>query len=170
MGCWSGLKAWYFAVFLMCGVLSMCGGCGCGKTKEPPLPEVYTDRANDAAYLESLLKMRERQIEVAEVEMEIAKQMTQHVERVKAAFPQGVGEDQLQAALAADAQWQELDAKAKAQAALSQKVWEECRESIRNRILEQMQAEQDVKDGKARSVDKPLNWPPAQGADERKKE
>ena len=155
MGCWSVLKTWFCAVFLMCGVLFVCGGCGCGKTKAPPLQGVYTNRANDTVYLEQLQEMRQRQIEVAEVEVAIARRMTQHVEQVKATLPQDAGEDKLQEALAADAAWQELEAKAKAQADLAQKVWEEGRDFIRDRMIEQGQAEKDVQAGKAKSLDKP---------------
>jgi len=111
--------------------------------------------------------MRERQIEVAEVEVAIARQMTQHVERVKAAFPQGVGEDKLSETLAADPAWRDLAAKAQAQAELAQQVWEECRDAIKARIMEQGQAEKDVQRGRARSADKPYEPGVADG---RKKE
>jgi len=150
---------------VVCGGLIICGVCGC--KRKPPLPEVYLNRANDATYVEQLQEMRVRQIEVAEVQMAIARQMTQHVERVKAAFPQGVGEDTLNAALAEDPAWQELEAQAKAQADLAQQVWEACRDAIRARMLEQDRAEQDVQAGRAKAVDKPLH---ERIADDAKKE
>jgi len=114
-------------------------------------------------YKEQLLKMRERQVEIAEVEVAIARQMTQHVEQVRATFPQGVGDDTLAAKLADDPKWQELEAQAKAQAELARQDWEACRDAIRSRMMEQMQAEKDVKDGKARAVDKPREPVVAEG-------
>jgi len=132
----------------------MCSGCGGCKAK--PLPEVYVNRANDTAYFEQLLKMHDQQKEMALVQVAISQQMTQHVEQVRATFPQDVDEGTLNAALAADSKWQELEAQAKAQADIAQQFWVECRDAIRDRMLEQNQAEQDVRRGKARAADKPL--------------
>jgi len=139
-------------------------------SKAPPLPEVYTNRANDLVYLDQLLDLRERQMEVGYAQMEIAQQMTQLVERVTAMYPQGIGEDALQSALAEDPAWQDLAAQEKAQTELAAQVWEESRDFIRNRMLQQMQAEKDVQDGKAKAVDKPRERVLEKDALERKKE
>jgi len=143
----------------------LCGGCGGCKGKKAPIPEVYVNRANDDAYINQLLEMRKRQIEVAEVQVAIARQMTQHVERVRATFPQGVGDDTLAAALAEDSTWKGLEARAKAQAELANQIWEEDRDAIRDRMLEQGQAEREVQRGRARAIDKPDGPDVAKAAD-----
>ena len=125
------------------------------------------NRANDPAYQAWGMEAIKRDREVAEVRMEIAREMTQHVERVRAALPADADDAALAAALAKDAAWRTLEARAKEQQELAQKFWEENRDRMRDRILEERQAAQDVAAGKAKAI---TNSPPQGAGAVRKKE
>lgn len=162
MGCYKvfemcvRMAGWCAALVVCCG-LSVCGGC---KKKAPPLPEVYTNRADDTVYMGQLTERINQQMEVNRARMQTIQQMTQLMLRVKAELPKDADGGQLQAALAADPKWQELEAKEKAQVVLDKKILEEGRDFIRARMLAQDQDGQDVKAGKAKAIDKPLGLAP----------
>lgn len=139
------------AAFLACCAALLCGGCGCRKGP----PEVYTDRANDTAYIDSLIANSRQQREAAQARHETSILMTQCVQRVRATLPPDTGEEALVAALADDPAWQGLAAQAEAQDAAAARIYEEGLTAVRNRILEEKQALSDVQVGKAKAADKP---------------
>ena len=143
-----GWGAWRCAAFLVC-----CGllfACGCKKKEK-----VYTDRANDEAYIELLQEQVKLQKGVAVLQMETALKMTQCVQRVQAELPKDADEGALNAALAADAEWLALEAQAKEQDEESQRLLSEGRKIIQLRMQDEQQARLDVKAGKAVAADQP---------------
>ena len=172
MGCLSGLvidcppdvwrrTGWCFAALLLCCGLLLSSGCGCGKEHEAPppsLPEVYTNRANDQAWFDTVTNRFQESQALANVLVGISKQMSQHVDRVRGTLPEGAGEAALQAALAADAQWKDLEARAAAQREKMRKDWEANGAMVRDRMIADQQKQKDVVAGKAKSLDKP--WYP----------
>ena len=134
----------------------MNGGCGCRKQPEaPPLPEVYTNRANDKAYIESLLVNDREQRAAALLRYQTTLLMTQCVLRVQAVLPPDAGGDALEDALAADAEWQRLVAQAEEQDKAIARIYDSLKDTIQNRMLEEQQAMVDVENGKAVAADKP---------------
>ncbi|MCL1920684.1 MAG: hypothetical protein FWG50_06340 [Kiritimatiellaeota bacterium] len=124
--------------------------CGCKKKEK-----VFLDRANDTAYIASLYDQHEIQKTVAMRRMETSRQMTQCVMRVRSALPQGSGGDEALAdALAADAEWQRLEALAQEQDEEAVRVWEDARMLMQRRILAEAQAARDVEAGKAVAMDR----------------
>lgn len=156
MGGVSDRKAHRSVLFLLCCGLLFAGGCGCWKQKGEALPEVYTNRVNDTAYIDSILTNHFRQVAVGQARLQTAGLMTQCVLRVRAALPPDADEEALEAALEADDAWQKLVALAQKQDAESVKIYNEGVEGIRIRMLEEQQALRDVQAGKATAVDKPL--------------
>ena len=105
--------------------------------------------------MEQLTEIRKRQMEVANVLVETMSKMSQHVEQVRATLPPDVDEEALMAALAKNAEWQALAAKAQEQRDLDKKILEEANTVIRARALEEAQAIKDVEAGKVRALDVP---------------
>jgi hypothetical protein len=123
------------------------------------LPEVYTNRANDPNWFPAMTNELRKAQDVAKVGEKISMQMTQHVERVKATLPEDADEEALQMALALDETWAYLMSQKKAQEALAEKTWADSRELVRAKIVEEMQAQQDVKAGRAKAKDTPRERP-----------
>jgi len=150
---------WCCAALALCCGLLLSSGCGCNKKKAPPLPEVYTYRANDTNYFNALHLERQKQMAAEMARYETTQKMTQLVARVRAAYPQGVSEEVLQAALAANAEWRDLEAREIEQKEFAKQVRDGSFDVVRSRILEEQQAQKDVKAGKAKAVDKPRERP-----------
>ena len=142
---------WCCAALVLCGGLLFSGGCG-GCSKKP---KVYTSRANDPAYGEMLVEERLKQLKAEQAWHDTAMQMTQLVARVRAAYPQGIGEDALQEKLAADAEWQRLAALEQEKKEFAREVWEGSKRLIQARQIEEQQALAAVKAGKAKALDTP---------------
>ena len=139
--------AWWFAALLVC-----CGllfSCGCKRKAK-----VYSNRANDAAYLDLLNGQAQQQRGVAVLQAEAVLKMTQCVQRVQAALPQDAGEDALRDALAADAEWLALGEHAKELNEEQDRILSESKKMIQLRMLDEQQARLDVEAGKAVAVDR----------------
>ncbi|MCL2103615.1 MAG: hypothetical protein FWH21_00950 [Kiritimatiellaeota bacterium] len=144
-GCW-----WCCTVgVLWCGLL-FSGGCGCRKK-----PEVYTYRANDPAYFEELMQERQKQVKAERAWWETSMQMTQLVELVREAYPQGLDEDALLEVLAANEEWTRLAALEQEQKEFAQKVRDGSYALVQARMMEEQQALAAVKAGKAKALDSP---------------
>lgn len=136
---------------------------GCGKRQESrAVEQVYTNRANDKAYIASLMTNRQQQVKEGHLRVEISRKMTQCVARVRATLPAEATEESLQKALADDAEWKALDAQAKEAEAAAAATLKQAEDLIRKRKQEELQANQAVAQGKAKALDgdlpsKPVN-------------
>ena len=136
------------AAFLVC-----CGllfACGCKKKER-----VYTSRANDEAYVASLMSNQALQMAAAKLRMETSAKMTQCVARVQAGLPEGAGAEALRAALAGDGEWLELEALAVRQDEESEQILSEAKKLVQSRMMEEQQAQLDVEAGRAEAADAP---------------
>ena len=137
---------------------------GCKKRarpqKEAPvvLESVYTNRANDAVYIESLDQNRRVQIAKAKGIRAAMDEMNAYRERVKVALPAGSDEAALSAALAKDETWLKLKAKCEFVAAAGQKEEQQtvaaARELVRQRMIKEAKDQAAVAEGKAKPIDK----------------
>lgn len=117
------------------------------------LESVYTNRMNDAAYVEALHSNRVTQSVQAKERHALAALIKACEERVKAALPPGADEAAFKAALARDPEWQKLDAR-KAQVDGSiQATLSDARETIRRRMETEARAVKAVAEGRAEAVD-----------------
>lgn len=143
---WSGGLLWIsFGMILM--------ACGCGKKDAPRMENVYTNRANDAVYMETLIKRSREQAKQSSEYFQTRRQMTQCVARVRGTLPVGTDDKALQVSLAADPEWQTLIAQEKRQREQSEQLLADAKEMIRRRMLDEERASRAVKEGKALPVD-----------------
>lgn len=144
-------------------ILSMAVVClfsvGCKKRVKPPekapvvLESVYTNRSNNAAYIESIMQLRSTQLSKATAYRVAFAEMSAYSNRVMAALPAGTNAAALDSALAKDETWQKLKAKSdKAQQEDRQTVIE-AREKVRQALLEEARAKEAVAQGKAKAID-----------------
>lgn len=133
---------------------------GCKKKAEvkPDVPErkvesVYTNRMNDATYLDALRKNRSEQGLQAKELSEVMKQLRACQDRVRAALPAKVDAAALKAALAADPEWQKLDAQRAQMDARIQATLAQAKETIRKGMETEAQAKRAVSEGKAKAID-----------------
>jgi Skp family chaperone for outer membrane proteins len=122
-----------------------------------PLESVITNRMNDAAYVETLRQNRKEQADKALERSAITAQMQACGERVKATLPKGAGEDALKAALAKDEAWLKLDAQYVATTNEIERVLNDARQKIRQRMVEESRAVQSVAEGRAKAIDQTAN-------------
>ena len=137
---------------------------GCKKRarpqKEAPvvLENVYTNRADDAAYLESLDQNRRVQIVKAKGIRAATDEMKAYKVRIKATLPAGSDEAALLAALAKDEAWLKLKAKCESAVAAGQKEEQQtvaaARELVRQRMIKEAKDQAAVAEGKAKPIDK----------------
>jgi len=87
---------------------------GCSKRAETvKQDEVYTNRANDKKYIDSLMTNRQQQVQEGHARLAVSQKMTQCVTRVRAALPADATTEALKTALAADSEWISLDDQSK---------------------------------------------------------
>jgi hypothetical protein len=145
-------------------VFSCLLSLGCKKRarpqKEAPaaLESVYTNRADDAAYMASLDQNRRMQVAKAKGIREAMAEMNAYRERVKASLPAGSDEAVLLAALAKDEAWLKLKAKCEAVAEAGRKEEQQtvaaARELVRQRMIKEAKDQAAVAEGKAKPIDK----------------
>ncbi len=124
------------------------------EAKPIKLENVYTNRMNDAVYVETLRKNREEQSAEARERAVLGRQIQACRERVKAVLPEGSDEAALKAALARDPEWQKLDA-AKAQLdGRIQATLNAAEDAVRKRIESEARAVKAVAEGKAVPIDR----------------
>ncbi len=134
------------AVFLIL-VLS-----GCKRKETVKLEEVYTNRANDNGYIASLMTNRQHQAQDSRALFALSLKMTQCVTRVKATLPANAADESLTKALTADAEWGALDEQYKKLKAASNVTMQQAQNLIRQRMQEEVRANQAVAEGKARAI------------------
>lgn len=134
---------------------------GCKKKAAPesigPAPKklesVYTNRMNDAAYVDALRNNRQEQSLEAKERHEVAVRIQACQERVKASLPADADEAALKAALARDPEWQKLDAQKSQIDGRIQATLLDARETIRRRMEAEALAVKAVAEGRAEAVD-----------------
>ena len=132
---------------------------GCKKRVKPPAEvpvvqeSVYTNRANNAAYIESLQQNRRKQVAKGlELTSAIA-EMNAYKARVKATLATGADEAALELALAKDEAWLKLKTRGEKAQIEIQQTLEEARERVRQGMVEESRAIKAVSDGKAKALD-----------------
>lgn len=127
---------------------------GCSKRKETgKLDEVYTNRANDKKYIASLMTNRQQQVQEANARLAVSMKMTQVVTRVRATLPADATTEALTKALAADSEWTSLDEQSKKLELASNVTLKQAQNLIRQRMQEELRAQQAVTEGKAKAID-----------------
>jgi hypothetical protein len=139
-------------------VLTCLFSAGCKKKtaqdeSEASLESVITNRMNDAAYLEALRKNREEQTAKAGERHVVVTQMQACIERVRATLPKEADDAVLKAALAKDEEWGKLEAQNAQAIGSIEKVLEDARQKVRQRMLEESRAVKAVAEGRAKAVD-----------------
>jgi len=139
------------------------GTSGCKKkavtpvsAAKPKLESVYTNRMNDAAYIEALRSNRVEQSVAANERLELARQQQLCQERVRAALPADAGEAALTNALALDPEWQRLRAQRAEMDGRIQAKLLDAREAIRRRMEAESRAVEAVAAGRAEAADRPV--------------
>lgn len=135
---------------------------GCKKKAQPKSVEakpikqesVYTNRMNDATYVEALRKSRTVQGEEANLRAALGRQLKACQERVKATLPSGSDEAALKAALARDPEWQKLEAEKVQLEGRIQATRNAAEETVRRRIESEARAVKAVAEGKAVPLDR----------------
>jgi hypothetical protein len=140
---------------------------GCKKQEEekppaPPLPTVYSDRANDKAYISSLKANHEQQAQVARERFNLSLKMTQCVTRVRGALPSEATAEVVQKALEADPTWQELDSQIKRAEAASKETLKQAQEMVRKRMKDEMRDNEALSKGAAKALDSAQSRVPAE--------
>lgn len=132
---------------------------GCKRREKPVvqapavLERVYTNRNNNAVYVDSLKQNFKTQLSKAAIRREAAAQVAAYKEKVKATLAAGADDAALERALAADKEWLKL------KAALEQAEKEEeltvdaAREKVRQAKLEEIRARQAVAARQATAAD-----------------
>jgi hypothetical protein len=129
---------------------------GCSKRKEKETvkqDEVYTNRANDKKYIASLMTNRQQQVQEGNARLAVSMKMTQCVTRVRAILPADVTTEALTKALAADSEWTSLAEQSKKLEAAANATMQQARNLIRQRMQEELSAQQAVAEGKAKAID-----------------
>ncbi len=119
-----------------------------------PLESVITNRANDAAYLDTLKKNRADQTKIAAQRAEVSRKMDACRERVRSSLPAEAEEAAINAALEKDQEWTELVKQTGELAQRDQQVLSAAREAVRARLQEEARAVKAVAEGKAKAVDR----------------
>jgi PBP1b-binding outer membrane lipoprotein LpoB len=122
---------------------------------KPQLESVYTNRMNDAAYVESLRSNRVAQSVQANERHVLTQQLKVCRERVRAALPADAGEAALTNALARDPEWQQLEARREQMDGRIQATLLDAQEAIRKRMEAEAQAVKAVAAGRAEAADRP---------------
>lgn len=142
--CGSGL-------LITCAILVLAG---CSKRKETPQQEeVYANRANDKGYMASLLTNRQQQVQESHSRLAISMKMTQCVTRVRATLPADTTDEALKKALTTDAEWIALDEQSKKLTVVATVTMQQAHQLIRQRMQEEMRAQQAIAQGKAKAID-----------------
>jgi len=127
---------------------------GCSKRQETvKQDEVYTNRANDKKYIDSLMTNRQQQVQEGHARWAVSQKMTQCVTRVRATLPADATTETLKNALAADAEWTSLDDQSKKLEAAAKITLQQAQSLIRQRMQEELRAQQAVAEGKAKAID-----------------
>lgn len=147
--------------FMVSMALVCLFSAGCKKrtpaTGKAPLASVITNRMNDAAYVGTLKQNREEQAEKALERNAITALMQACGERVKATLPKDADEAALKAALAKDEAWLKLDAQYVATTNEIERVLNDARQNIRQRMVEESRAVKSVAEGRAKAIDQTAN-------------
>jgi len=117
------------------------------------LENVYTNRANDVAYLKALDQNRYQQIKEAESIRSAVAAMTAYRNQVKSTFPAVSNEVALTALLEKDPTWLKLKADCDVARETETQTRLAAREMVRQAMLKESQARAAVADGKARALD-----------------
>ena len=149
--------------------VSMAFSClflsGCKKRVKPqdasravaPVPavleKVFTNRVNNAAYIDSLKQNFKTQLEIAKERREVAAQMDACKERVTATLPAGSDKAVVEQALAKDETWKKLKAQDEKAQKEDQQTLEEAQKKVRQAMIEQARAQKAVAEGKAKAID-----------------
>ena len=149
------------------GLMVVTGFCvflaGCGKRQESQaLEQVYVNRANDKAYIASLMTNRQQQVKEGHLRVALSLKMTQCVTRVRATLPAEATAESLKKALSDDAEWKALDDQAKKADAAAAATLQQAQDLIRKRMQEEQRANQAVATGKAKALDGELPSRPAE--------
>ena len=132
-------------------------GCKKRVTPQHAVPavqeNVYTNRINNAAYIESLKQNRLTQMTNATALRAAVSQRDAYKERVKAALPPGSDEAALEKALAKDDTWLKLKGQSDQAQSNDLKTVAEAREKIRQALMEEARAQKAVAEGKAKAID-----------------
>lgn len=115
---------------------------------------VYTNRMNDATYVEALRKSRAEQGEVARARAALEGRLDACRKRVKSTLPAGSDEAALKTALARDPEWQKLEAEKAPLEGRIQAARSAAEETVRRRIESEARAVKAVAEGKAVPLDR----------------
>jgi len=120
-------------------------GCGCGRKKKedsvnPVNAAAPASRMEDKGYLETLDNHRDDQKVVARERNQLAKKMSVCAERVKSGLPADVTQEDYQAALEKDEEWQSLLKEQSVREQDVPDVLREAQQSIRERMLKEEHA------------------------------
>jgi len=115
--------------------------------------KVYTNRMNNAAYVESLKNNRLAQMTNAMAIHAISVQMDAYSNRVMAALSAGTNAAALDSALAKDEAWQKLKAQSDQAQKADRQTVAAARELVRQALLEEARAKKAVAEGKANPID-----------------
>lgn len=136
---------------LLCGLLLMADGCKRKSDQGEELPEVITNRTHDVEYINALQSQSAKQSLNARMRNEVARQQQACRDRVRLALGSDVSDADLQAALARDSEWQELMLMVAKVEEAEKKSKQDARDLIRDRMISEQQAQQAVKEGRAKS-------------------
>lgn len=127
---------------------------GCGKRKEAvKQEEVYLNRANDKAYIASLMTNRQQQVQEGRSRLAVSLKMTQCVTRVRATLPADTTDEALKKALATDSEWTALCEQTQKLEASAKVTMQQAQNLIRQRMKDELHAQQAVAEGKAKALD-----------------
>ena len=117
------------------------------------VPAVFTNRMNDAVYVQSLKTNRHEQLLKATAVRTVETEMKAYRGRVKAGLPAGADDAALESALAKDDGWQKLKERESVAKRESQQTLDEARAKVRQALLDEAAAQKAVADGKAKPKD-----------------
>ena len=135
-------------------ILAIVVLAGCSKRKEIiKQDEVYTNRANDKKYISSLMTNRQQQVQEGNARLAVSMKMTQCVTRVRGMLPADATTEALTKALASDSEWTSLSEQSKKLEAAANATMQQAQNLIRQRMQEEVRAQQAVAEGKAKAID-----------------
>ena len=117
------------------------------------VPSVFTNRMDDAAYVQSLKTNRHEQLLKAIGVRTVETEMKAYRERVKSGLPAGADDAALESALAKDDGWQKLKERESVAQRESKQALDEARAKVRQALLDEAAAQKAVADGKAKPKD-----------------
>lgn len=148
------VKRTFVVSILFAGV----GLLGCKKESKvspvaPAIESVYTNRAHDAAYIQSLRQSFSNQLTRATEVQQATRDLQAYEEKIKASLPANSDAAALKQALSKDEVWLKLKERVEAARVDGRHAWEEARAKVRVRMEKEALDNQAVREGRANAID-----------------